>query len=243
MSNFGLALFNTVAQCSTRAQETDSILADHRGAGESRNEEGHRASGEGAGPTAKRFHSRSLRPRARNRQPAVAMNWTPIAKMPGYEICAEGQIRNATTLHVMALQANKVGLPYLRVFYPLPETHGRRSKPHLLHRLLAETFIPNPRRLPVVRHLDGNCQNNALANLAWGTFKENSADTLRQNGANAKGKTWRPIRGELAERILALHAMGLSDLAISKQVGRWQTSVSRFLRRNEPIVGQMQAAG
>lgn len=35
-------------------------------------------------------------------------------------------------------------------------------------RLVAETFIPNSDRLPLVLHKDGNLDNNALENLCWG---------------------------------------------------------------------------
>lgn len=35
------------------------------------------------------------------------------------------------------------------------------------HRLMAETFIPNPDRLPVVNHKDGNKLNWKVSNLEW----------------------------------------------------------------------------
>lgn len=37
----------------------------------------------------------------------------------------------------------------------------------LVHRLVAETFLPNKRRLPKVIHKDGDKTNNHLENLAW----------------------------------------------------------------------------
>lgn len=47
------------------------------------------------------------------------------------------------------------------------------GKKFLLHRLLAEAFIPNPDNKPEVDHIDGNPQNNSLDNLRWSTHKEN----------------------------------------------------------------------
>ena len=35
------------------------------------------------------------------------------------------------------------------------------------HRILAETFIPNPDNLEMVNHKDGNKENNSLDNLEW----------------------------------------------------------------------------
>lgn len=60
---------------------------------------------------------------------------------------------------------------------------GRR-KYYYLHRLLAQTFIPNydPNQ-NVVRHLNGDVNDNYLDNLSWGTQKDNIHDTIQMGNA------------------------------------------------------------
>lgn len=43
-----------------------------------------------------------------------------------------------------------------------------------IHRLVAQTFIPNPENKPTVNHIDENNQNNNVSNLEWATYMENA---------------------------------------------------------------------
>lgn len=43
----------------------------------------------------------------------------------------------------------------------------------LVHRLVAETYIPNPDNLPQVSHLDETRDNNCVSNLTWTDAKGN----------------------------------------------------------------------
>lgn len=47
------------------------------------------------------------------------------------------------------------------------------SYPILMHRIMAETFIPNPHKLPHVNHKDSDRMNYQLDNLEWCTVSEN----------------------------------------------------------------------
>ena len=42
------------------------------------------------------------------------------------------------------------------------------------HKLVADAFIPNPKDLTIINHLDGDKQNNHISNLEWCTHRQNS---------------------------------------------------------------------
>lgn len=86
------------------------------------------------------------------------------------EVSSQGRVRSLLrgTPYVLKCQADKKGYLRLRV------TISRRKMSFKLHRLVAQTFIPNPDGLPQVNHKDGNKSNNSVDNLEWCTNKDNA---------------------------------------------------------------------
>lgn len=53
---------------------------------------------------------------------------------------------------------------------------------HSIHRLVAQAFLPNPKKYKVVNHIDGNKLNNCVNNLQWTTQSKNCEHRSRVLG-------------------------------------------------------------
>jgi hypothetical protein len=72
----------------------------------------------------------------------------------------------------MKPQVGKHG--YCRVELYKKEADGRMfAKKHLIHRLVAQAFIPNPNNYPEVNHKNSNKQDNLVENLEWVSHEQN----------------------------------------------------------------------
>lgn len=90
----------------------------------------------------------------------------------GYKINENGVVINKKG-HAMRPALSNTGR--LRVSLEIYDENGKlikRDNKHI-HRLVAETFIPNPNNLPVVMHKDNDPLHNHVNNLKWGTQSEN----------------------------------------------------------------------
>lgn len=84
-----------------------------------------------------------------------------------YEVTCSGEVINTKTGRVLKHCKDSNG--YLCV--NLSE-NGKKKK-FLIHRLVAQAFIPNPDNLPEVNHKDEDKTNNYVDNLEWCTHEYN----------------------------------------------------------------------
>ena len=103
--------------------------------------------------------------------------WRPIEGYEGlYEVSSYGRVRSLDKYDSMnrflrgrILRLFTDGLGYLRA--QLYSNSKRKS--FLVHRLVAQAFIPNPDNLPQVNHRDENPSNDNVDNLEWCDGKYN----------------------------------------------------------------------
>lgn len=86
-----------------------------------------------------------------------------------YMVSDKGEIKSVKTGVVMKPYVNGDGYHSVT----LKGKNGKR-KTFKVHRLVAQAFIPNPENKPTVHHIDQNKLNNAVENLEWKTYKEQS---------------------------------------------------------------------
>ena len=127
----------------------------------------------------------------------------------------EGLYQVSNLGRILSLNYNHTGKP--KLMNPGTDTDGYfkvnlrkngETKTCYVHRLIAQTFIPNPENLPQVNHKDENKTNNFVflnedgtvnkekSNLEWKTPKENSNHGTRNeriSKANTNGKLSKPV--------------------------------------------------
>lgn len=114
----------------------------------------------------------------------ASVEYRPIPGFPGYRAGADGSVwSKRRSVEWRELKAYKTGHGYLTMCLFSSGKRFRRD----VHRIVLETFVgPRPAEQEA-RHIDGDRTNCALANLQWGSRKENWADR-RVHGTDSIGK-------------------------------------------------------
>lgn len=114
---------------------------------------------------------------------------------------------------------------------------GRKGKLYLIHRLIAENFIDNPKGLPYVNHIDGDKGNCSIHNLEWCTQAENNAHA-HETGLNkpsdyAKYKAYivnRKLTCSQMKEIKNMYKNGETQKEIAKKFNVKQGTISEIIR-------------
>jgi len=159
-----------------------------------------------------------------------AVRGMPIPGFAGYCVTEMGSVISSRT------NAGKVGSVF-RVRRTTLDGNGypsitliadcRRLR-RRVHRLVAEAFIANPLGLPCVRHMDGDKENCAASNLAWGTYADNE-DDKRRHGTWGLRVGGAKLSADDREKIMTLHAAGMDFNSIATKFAVHRDTVRRLV--------------
>lgn len=113
--------------------------------------------------------------------------WMPIKGYEGlYEVSNHGRIRSLPKrgfYKTALLKQRDNGFGYKICIL----TKNNKRRTFMVHRIVAEAFLPNTKNKKQVNHIDGNKYNNNLDNLEWCTNSENQLHKFRTLGCEAHG--------------------------------------------------------
>lgn len=112
-------------------------------------------------------------------------------------------------------------------------TYGKGYKYFYIHRLVAQTYLPNTENLPVVNHRDGDPMNNHFSNLEWCTQRQN-IDHAFKNGLTTRGV--KNAQAKLTEtqvrQIRKTYSTGkISQAKLAKLYGVTQSNIMHIVHR------------
>lgn len=93
--------------------------------------------------------------------------WKECKVCSNYLVSNHGDVKNKHTGRILKQKLDRNNCLMVNLSFG---ARGRQ-KYFMVHRLVAEAFIPNPLNLPCVRHIDGVTINNESTNLEWATGK------------------------------------------------------------------------
>ena len=96
-----------------------------------------------------------------------------IDDFPMYEVSNYGNIRNKKSNRLLKLNS-KNGYVIVKLY-----NKSVKNFPQKVHRLVANAFISNPNKLPVVNHINEIKFDNRIENLQWVSYKENSIHSIK----------------------------------------------------------------
>ena len=104
----------------------------------------------------------------------------------GYAVTNDGKVYSKKTNKFIKPSIGSKG------YFQVCLTVDGKKRTVKVHRIVAETFIPNPEGKPQVNHIDGNKRNNCVENLEWCTNSENQIHSYRVIGnENHGGDGWK----------------------------------------------------
>ena len=149
--------------------------------------------------------------------------WADLKRNSNYEVSDAGEIYSKRHHKLLRPKVNHDG--YLRIQL----WSDNQCEFVGIHRLIAETFIPNPENKPFVNHIDGNKQNNAAYNLEWCTQKENIAHAWRTGLSHSRPNSRGMKVGQFTKDGTFIRCFP-SQMEVERQCGYNHTNISYAIK-------------
>lgn len=170
--------------------------------------------------------------------------WKPIKGYDGlYEVSNLGNIASLNycgTGRRQNLKFKEQGMGYCTVGI----SKNGKAKTFLVHRLVAEAFVPNPENYPLVNHIDEDKLNNRADNLSWCTYEQNNNHGTKNKRISQKLKGKGVNRGR-SRAVIAILPDGTEEYYPSMaEVGRVLSSSKGNISGNisKAIRGELKTA-
>lgn len=151
-----------------------------------------------------------------------------IKDFPQYEINTEGQIKNSNK-HILSQSISNSG------YYRVHLCRNGKAKWYAVHKLVTQTFIPNPLHLPEVNHKDENKLNNRVDNLEWCDSKYNCNYGAR-NERISKTQTNNTYNTKQVQCI-ETGIIYPSIMEAQRQTGIFNTSIKQVCKKRQKTAG------
>lgn len=139
----------------------------------------------------------------------------------------------------------KTKINYKTGYEEVTLTKNNKGKTLLLHRLLAIHFIPNPKNLENVNHINGIKTDNRIENLEWCTKQQNTKHAFDNNLGNFKVEALERLDkvnfyNSYCKVILEKEGQKFEFSSIkeaSEKLGIEQDNISRAIRKKQKTRG------
>lgn len=152
-----------------------------------------------------------------------------------YIATSDGNVFNEKTGKYLRPQSNG---RYYKVTLSLGNS---KQQQFLLHRIIAECFVPNPMKKKEVNHINGDRYDNRVENLEWVTPSENQIHSVKTNLKKHGTDLWNgKFTKEQVLEIIKRKQNGESCRKLGEEFGVNATTISaisRGLRYKEYFTG------
>jgi len=96
--------------------------------------------------------------------------WKTIQGYENYQVSNLGRVKSVcyNKERILKTSTDRYGYVRVKIF------NNSKGKTVRIHKLVAESFLENPRNCKEINHIDENKENNCVKNLEWCDHRENA---------------------------------------------------------------------